>query len=94
MAEIAGEHLKKGSQVYVEGALRTRKWQDQNGVDRWTTEIVASEMQMVGSRGLGGDSGRGPGNMYPAQQQQAPQQVQQPAPPAQGMDDLDDSIPF
>ena len=51
LAEIAGEYLKKGSQVYVEGALRTRKWQDQSGQDRYTTEIVANEMQMLGSRG-------------------------------------------
>ncbi len=53
LAEIVGEYLKKGSQVYVEGKLRTRKWQDKNGNDRYTTEIVASEMQMLGSRGGG-----------------------------------------
>jgi single-strand DNA-binding protein len=51
LAEIAGEYLKKGSQVYVEGSLRTRKWQDQSGQDRYTTEIVADEMQMLGGRG-------------------------------------------
>lgn len=51
LAEIAGEYLKKGSQVYVEGSLRTRKWQDQGGQDRYTTEIVANEMQMLGGRG-------------------------------------------
>ncbi|GAB2196593.1 single-stranded DNA-binding protein [Sessilibacter sp. MAH4] len=50
LAEIAGEYLRKGSQVYVEGSLRTRKWQDQGGQDRYTTEIVASEMQMLGGR--------------------------------------------
>ena len=55
LAEIAGEYLRKGSQVYVEGSLRTRKWQDQSGQDRYTTEIVANEMQMLGSRG--GDGG-------------------------------------
>lgn len=54
LAEIVGEYLKKGSQVYVEGSLRTRKWQDKNGNDRYTTEIVANEMQMLGSRGGGG----------------------------------------
>jgi len=54
LAEIAGEYLRKGSQVYVEGTLRTRKWQDQSGQDRYTTEVVASEMQMLGGRG--GDS--------------------------------------
>jgi single-strand DNA-binding protein len=51
LAEIAGEYLKKGSQVYVEGSLRTRKWQDKSGNDRYTTEIIASEMQMLGGRG-------------------------------------------
>jgi single-strand DNA-binding protein len=55
LAEIAGQYLKKGSKVYVEGSLRTRKWQDQSGQDRYTTEIVASEMQMLDSR----DSGNG-----------------------------------
>ena len=54
LAEIVGEYLKKGSQVYVEGSLRTRKWQDKSGNDRYTTEIVASEMQMLGGRGGGG----------------------------------------
>ena len=54
LAEIAGEYLKKGSKVYVEGSLRTRKWQDKEGKDRYTTEIVAGEMQMLDSRGSGG----------------------------------------
>ncbi len=54
LAEIAGEYLKKGSQIYVEGSLRTRKWQDKEGKDRYTTEIVANEMQMLGSRQGGG----------------------------------------
>ena len=53
LAEIAGEYLKKGSQVYIEGRLQTRKWQDQSGQDRYTTEIVANDMQMLGSRGGG-----------------------------------------
>jgi single-strand DNA-binding protein len=56
LAEIAGEYLRKGSQVYIEGKLQTRKWQDQNGQDRYTTEVVGNEMQMLGSRG---DSGGG-----------------------------------
>lgn len=51
LGEIAGEYLKKGSLVYLEGKLQTRKWQDQSGVDKYTTEVVASEMQMLGSRG-------------------------------------------
>lgn len=54
LAEIVGEYLKKGSQIYVEGSLRTRKWQDKSGNDRYTTEIIASEMQMLGGRGGGG----------------------------------------
>ena len=58
LAEIAGEYLRKGRQVYIEGSLRTRKWQDQNGQDRYTTEIVANEMQMLGSRD--GDMGGAP----------------------------------
>lgn len=61
LAEIAGEYLRKGSKVYIEGSLRTRKWQDQSGQDRYTTEIVANEMQMLDSRGnMDGDS---PNNM-------------------------------
>jgi single-strand DNA-binding protein len=55
LAEIAGEYLKKGSQIYVEGALRTRKWQDKEGKERYTTEIVADRMQMLGSRGGGSE---------------------------------------
>jgi single-strand DNA-binding protein len=59
LAEIAGEYLKKGSQVYVEGRLQTRKWQDKEGVDKYTTEIVADRMQMLGSRqGMGGGADR------------------------------------
>ena len=54
LAEIAGEYLRKGSQVYIEGSIRTRKWQDQSGQDRYTTEVVANEMQMLGGRGGGG----------------------------------------
>ena len=74
LAEIAGEYLRKGSQVYVEGALRTRKWQDQQGQDRYTTEIVAGEMQMLGGKKDGGDSyGDYPEAQAPQQQRQAPQ---------------------
>lgn len=80
LAEIAGEYLHKGSKVYLEGALRTRKWQDQQGQDRYSTEIVASEMQMLDSRGDGGNNG---GYQQPQaggyqQPQQAPQQNYQP----------------
>jgi single-strand DNA-binding protein len=61
LAEIAGEYLKKGRPVYVEGRLKTRKWQDKEGVDRYTTEIVAEEMQLLGSREGGGGGGGGGG---------------------------------
>lgn len=67
LAEIAGEYLKKGRQVYVEGSLRTRKWQDKSGADRWSTEIVANEMQMLGGRDGGGSAsydGGGSGGGY------------------------------
>lgn len=79
LAEIAGEYLHKGSKVYLEGSLRTRKWQDQQGQDRYTTEIVASEMQMLDSRGDGGNNGgyQQPQGGY-QQPQQAPQQNYQP----------------
>lgn len=72
LAEIAGEYLKKGAKVYVEGSLRTRKWQAQDGSDRYSTEIVASEMQMLDSRNQAGDQGG-----Y-AQQQSSQQNYQQP----------------
>jgi len=62
LAEIAGEYLKKGSQVYIEGRLQTRKWTDKDGVEKFTTEIIADKMQMLGSRqGMGGDSEGGSG---------------------------------
>jgi len=72
LGEIAGEYLRKGSKVYVEGKLQTRKWQDNNGADRYSTEIVASTMQMLDSRG-GDNMGQGGGG-YKAPSQQAPQQ--------------------
>lgn len=94
LGEIAGEYLKKGSKVYVEGSLRTRKWQGQDGADRYTTEIVASEMQMLDSRGgqdAGGYQQQAPRQNPAPQQNQAPQQAQQ-AP--QDMGGFDDDIPF
>ncbi|TDJ32651.1 MAG: single-stranded DNA-binding protein [Gammaproteobacteria bacterium] len=85
LAEIAGEYLKKGSQVYVEGRIQTRKWQDKDGNDRYTTEVVANEMQMLGSRADGGGGGA-PAESPP---------VKAPAPaPAPASDDFDDDIPF
>lgn len=62
LAEIVGEYLKKGSQIYVEGSLRTRKWQDKSGNDRYTTEIIASDMQMLGGRAGGGGASFNGGN--------------------------------
>jgi single-strand DNA-binding protein len=92
LAEIAGQYLKKGSKVYIEGALRTRKWQDQSGQDRYTTEIVANEMQMLDGRNASNDQAD-----YGAQEYSAPrrneQQQQQPA-TAASFDQFDDDIPF
>ena len=93
LGEIAGEYLKKGSKVYVEGSLRTNKWQDQSGQDRYTTEIIASNMQMLDSRGNAGfdQSPQQPRQQRPSQQ--APQQ--QSAPQPEMMDaPFDDDIPF
>ncbi len=99
LAEIVGEYLRKGSQVYVEGRLQTRKWQDNNGNDRYTTEIVANEMQMLGARGgsgggqqYGGDS-MGGGGEQPAPSSKPVGQQSQPQ-KSGGMDDFDDDIPF
>ncbi len=88
LGEIAGEYLKKGSKVYIEGSLRTRKWQDKSGNDRYTTEIVANEMQMLDSRGGGGDYAPNPGGGGGARQSAAPA----PAPADHGIED--DDIPF
>jgi single-strand DNA-binding protein len=88
LAEIAGEYLKKGSKVYIEGRLQTRKWKGQDGQDRYTTEIVANEMQMLDSRG----GGTGNFNQQPSNANAQPQQPQ--AAPAGGFDDFDDDIPF
>lgn len=73
LAEIAGEYLRKGAQVYVEGSLRTRKWQDQSGQDRYTTEVVASEMQMLGGRQDGQQGGNQGGYQQQGSQQQGNQ---------------------
>ena len=95
LAEIVGEYLKKGSQIYLEGRLQTRKWQDQSGQDRYTTEIVASEMQMLGSRSGGGMSGDSFDQSAPPQGQPArPQPGGGAAPASSAFDDFDDDIPF
>ena len=74
LAEIAGEYLKKGSQVFIEGKLQTRKWQDQQGNDRYTTEIIADNMQMMGGRNDGGGGQGGQGGQQNNYQQRPPQQ--------------------
>ena len=90
LAEIAGEYLKKGAQVYIEGRLQTRKWEDKSGQERYTTEIVASEMQMLGSRG--GDASGASGDDYSSATRSA---TASSGGGASGRDpDLDDDIPF
>ncbi len=90
LGEIAGEYLKKGSKVYIEGKLQTRKWQDQNGQDRYTTEVVADQMQMLDSRGAGMGGDAPAYNSAPAQSRSQPQaSAPSPAP-----DFVDDDIPF
>jgi len=94
LAEIAAEYLRKGSKVYVEGSIRTRKWQDKEGRDQYTTEIVASEMQMLDSRGAGsggGDRVDGMGS-YGAEPRQSAREAQPQ--PAAVTSDWDDDIPF
>jgi single-strand DNA-binding protein len=100
LAEIAGEYLKKGRSVYVEGRLQTRKWQDKDGVEKYTTEIVASEMQMLGGReGMGGgaasgeDEGGGYERAAPAARP-AVAAATRPAAKSSGFSDMDDDIPF
>jgi single-strand DNA-binding protein len=94
LAEIAGEYLKKGRPVYVEGRLKTRKWQDKDGVEKYTTEIVADQMQLLGSReGMGDGESRGggaPARSAPASRPAAPA----PQKSSTGFDDMDDDIPF
>ena len=89
LAEIASEYLRKGSQVYIEGKLRTRKWQDQQGNDRYSTEVIADEMQMLGGRG-GAPSMGGGGGPPPS----APPQGGGGPGPAPAADEFDDDIPF
>ncbi|PRY98568.1 single-strand binding protein [Jezberella montanilacus] len=102
LAEIAGEYLRKGRPVYVEGRLKTRKWQNKEGVDQYTTEVVADQMQMLGGRDSGGDSmgGGAPDGMndsQPASRPAARPQGQRPAAPAANganLADMEDDIPF
>ena len=103
LGEIAAEYLRKGSQVFVEGKLRTRKWQDKQGNDRFTTEIIADNMQMLGGR-AGGGADRGAGDRAPGDRMgdrggaSSPpprdDYDQTPAPAGGGKEDFDDDIPF
>lgn len=100
LAEVAGQYLKKGAQVYVEGRLQTRKWSDKEGVERYTTEIIADTMQMLGQRGgdRHQDDDDGYGSPAPASRP-APTTTSRPsgytAPPSRpSADDIDDMIPF
>jgi len=92
LAEIMGEYLRKGSQVYIEGRLQTRKWQDQNGQDRYSTEVVANDMQMLGGRGGDGGGGRSQGGGGGFRNNPKEQQTQ--AQPKPDNDFADDDIPF
>ena len=108
LAEIAGEYLKKGRPVYVEGRLKTRKWQDKDGKDNYTTEIVAEQMQLLGGReggggGYGGNQGgpedysqEAPSAPSRPAARPAPAPAPRPAPTksSTGFDDMDDDIPF
>ena len=93
LAEIAGQYLKKGSQVYLEGRIKTRKWQDKEGQDRYTTEIEATEMQMLGGRqGMGAPASSGGGGYDSEPADYAPAPARNKPKPA--FDDLGDDIPF
>ena len=98
LAEIAGEYLKKGSQVYVEGRLQTRKWQDKEGQDRYTTEIVADRMQMLGSRSGGGNyevqDKAPPGEGRESSSSSGPSSSKPPAKKGGDFADFEDDIPF
>ncbi len=97
LAKVTGDWLKKGQQVYIEGRLQTRKWQDQSGQDRYTTEIVANNMQMLGSRSGGGSGSHGDYHQAPDQAPARPtsgtQSGSNQQPPG-AFDDFDDDIPF
>ena len=88
LAEIVGEYLSKGSKVYIEGKLQTRKWQDKNGADHWTTEVIADNMQMLDSRGSTPNQDGG------ASAASKPQQSASQSAPQPQNDDFDDAIPF
>jgi single-strand DNA-binding protein len=93
LGEIAGEYLRKGAQVYIEGSLRTRKWQDKEGRDRYTTEIIASDMQMIGGRG-GGASAGGSGGSTGSYESRERAPAGEPAGAGASAEGFDDDIPF
>jgi single-strand DNA-binding protein len=89
LAEIVGEYLKKGHSVYIEGRLETRKWTDKNGIERYTTDIIVTDMKMLGNRSSGGSS------KTPADHEESQQNQNDSAPKSAGsFDDMDDDIPF
>lgn len=100
LAEIAGEYLKKGRSVYVEGRLKTRKWQDKDGAEKYTTEIIAEEMKMLGGReGMGAGAEEGAGSGYgdrpaPASRPAGAAAAKPAAKSSTGFDNMDDDIPF
>lgn len=99
LAEIVGEYCRKGSKIYVEGRLQTRKWQDQNGVERYTTEIIANEMQMLDSKSMGGSAmatPMGQSQGFPRMQEEAPPIAQTSAipTPAALQEAFEDEMPF
>ena len=98
LAEIVGEYLKKGSQIYVEGRIQTRKWQDQSGQDRYTTEVVGNEMQMLGSKGGGSSMASGDVDFDQSAPSDTSSEKSMPGKsagkPAGAADDFDDDIPF
>ena len=99
LAEIAGEYLRKGRPVYVEGRIKTRKWQNKEGVDQFTTEVVADNMQLLGGReaGEGGAAAGGEGGSGAPRPAARAQQAARPSAPAAGganLSDMDDDIPF
>jgi len=103
LAEIVGQYLKKGSSVYIEGRIRTRKWQDKDGQERYTTEIEATEMQMLGGRGGQGGQGGGSGASYGGgddfgggdfSPRSSTPAASAPKKKAPSFDDMDDDIPF
>lgn len=101
LAEIAAEYLRKGSKVFIEGSIRTNKWQDQNGQDRYTTEIIANGMQLLDSRGGNAGGGADMANMpasspmgYQTPTAKSPQSAVRPVPVPAGNDSFDDEIPF